>query len=55
VLAFFTVCVWLLPFALFISLSANENTLPTSVEATPASASFTGITAAIILPDASGY
>lgn len=41
VLAFFTICVWLIPFALFISLSANENTLPTSVEATPTSTSFT--------------
>jgi uncharacterized protein YacL len=31
VLAFFTVCLWLVPFALFVSLSANENVLPTSV------------------------
>ncbi|CAG2183304.1 unnamed protein product, partial [Oppiella nova] len=26
VLAFFTICLWLIPFAFFISLSANENT-----------------------------
>jgi len=32
VLAFFTICLWLVPFALFVSLSANENTLPTSFE-----------------------
>jgi len=31
VLAFFTICLWLVPFALFVSLSANENVLPTSV------------------------
>lgn len=31
VLAFFTICLWLIPFALFVSLSANENVLPTSV------------------------
>lgn len=31
VLAFFTVCLWLVPFALFVSLSANENVLPTSI------------------------
>ena len=29
-LAYFTINVWLVPFTLFISLSANENTLPTS-------------------------
>jgi len=28
VIAFFTICVWLVPFLYFISLSANENTLP---------------------------
>lgn len=27
--AFFGLCVWLIPFAYFISLSANDNTLPT--------------------------
>lgn len=32
VLAFFTICLWLIPFAFFVSLSANENVLPTSVE-----------------------
>lgn len=29
VLAFFTVCLWFIPFAFFVSLSANENVLPT--------------------------
>lgn len=28
VLAVFTVCLWLVPFAFFVSLSANDNTLP---------------------------
>lgn len=28
VLAYFTVCLWLVPFAFFVSLSACENTLP---------------------------
>jgi hypothetical protein len=28
--AFFGVCVWLIPFAYFISLSANDNALPLS-------------------------
>ncbi|XP_062597961.1 protein TEX261-like [Saccostrea cucullata] len=28
VLAYFTICLWLVPFAFFISLSANENVLP---------------------------
>eukprot|EP01147_Barroeca_monosierra_P003451 gene3451-6087_t len=32
VVAYFTICVWLIPFILFISLSANEYTLPTSSE-----------------------
>ena len=31
-LAFFTVCLWLTPFTFFVSLSANENVLPTSVD-----------------------
>ena len=31
VLAFFTICLWLVPFSFFVSLSANENVLPTSV------------------------
>ncbi|XP_052899367.1 protein TEX261 isoform X2 [Anopheles moucheti] len=30
VLAYFTLCLWLVPFALFVSLSANDNVLPTS-------------------------
>ena len=28
VAAFFGICVWLIPFAYFISLSANDNALP---------------------------
>lgn len=28
--AFFGICVWLVPFAYFISLSANDNALPIS-------------------------
>lgn len=32
VLSFFTVCLWLVPFAFFVSLSANENVLPTSMD-----------------------
>lgn len=32
VASFFGLCVWLIPFALFISLSAGDNVLPTSVE-----------------------
>ncbi|KAL4231133.1 hypothetical protein ACF0H5_008716 [Mactra antiquata] len=30
VLAYFTICLWLVPFAFFVSLSANENVLPTT-------------------------
>ncbi|XP_072022875.1 protein TEX261-like [Amphiura filiformis] len=30
VLAFFTICLWLVPFAFFVSLSANDNVLPTT-------------------------
>lgn len=33
VLAYFTICLWLVPFAFFISLSANENVLPTTTGA----------------------
>jgi len=29
VMAYFTVCLWLVPFSFFVSLSANENVLPT--------------------------
>ncbi|XP_065354084.1 protein TEX261 [Cloeon dipterum] len=32
VLGYFTICQWLVPFTLFVSLSANENTLPTVSE-----------------------
>lgn len=32
VLAYFTTCLWLVPFAFFVSLSANENVLPTVTE-----------------------
>ncbi|KAF2356987.1 Transmembrane adaptor Erv26 [Trinorchestia longiramus] len=35
VLAYFTLCVWLVPFGFFLSLSANENILPTRAESTP--------------------
>lgn len=41
VLGFFTICLWLLPFSLFVSLSANENTLPTSIDQPASSSSFT--------------
>uniref|UniRef100_A0A060THA3 ARAD1D28908p n=1 Tax=Blastobotrys adeninivorans TaxID=409370 RepID=A0A060THA3_BLAAD len=32
VASFFGICVWFIPFSLFISLSAGDNVLPTSVE-----------------------
>jgi len=35
VMAYFTVCMWLVPFAFFVSLSANENVLPTINERRP--------------------
>jgi len=35
VMAYFTVCQWLVPFAFFVSLSANENVLPTLSERSP--------------------
>lgn len=35
ILAFFTLCLWLVPFALFVSLSANDNVLPTVNERSP--------------------
>ena len=35
VMAYFTVCMWLVPFAFFVSLSANENVLPTLSESRP--------------------
>lgn len=36
IMAFFTLCIWMVPFALFVSLSANDQVLPTlSSERTP--------------------
>lgn len=35
VATFFGVCVWLVPFFLFLSLSANDNVLPSQGESTP--------------------
>jgi len=35
VMAYFTLCLWLVPFAFFVSLSANENILPTLAERKP--------------------
>merc|ERR1719187_1938768 len=35
VMAYFTICMWLVPFAFFVSLSANENVLPTFNESRP--------------------
>jgi len=35
VMAYFTICQWLVPFCFFVSLSANENVLPTLAERTP--------------------
>ncbi|KAG5896478.1 hypothetical protein JTB14_005859 [Gonioctena quinquepunctata] len=32
VMAYFTMFLWLVPFALFVSLSANDNVLPTSID-----------------------
>ena len=34
-MAYFTVCMWLVPFSFFVSLSANENVLPTLSESRP--------------------
>ena len=34
-MAYFTLCLWLVPFAFFVSLSANENILPTMAERKP--------------------
>lgn len=33
-MAYFTLCLWCVPFALFVSLSANDNVLPTLSEQT---------------------
>ncbi|XP_026314405.1 protein TEX261 [Hyposmocoma kahamanoa] len=35
VLAYFTICLWVVPFALFVSLSANDYVLPTTGERQP--------------------
>jgi uncharacterized membrane protein len=35
VLGYFTLCMWIVPFAFFISLSANDNVLPTTTETRP--------------------
>lgn len=35
IMAYFTICLWLVPFTFFISLSANENVLPTTSVTTP--------------------
>ncbi|KAI2810925.1 hypothetical protein BLOT_002094 [Blomia tropicalis] len=32
VLSYFTICQWTIPFAFFVSLSANDNTLPTTMD-----------------------
>ncbi|KAL3277179.1 hypothetical protein HHI36_012530 [Cryptolaemus montrouzieri] len=32
VLAYFTLCLWLVPFSLFVSLSANDNVLPMTAD-----------------------
>ena len=37
VLAYFTICLWVVPFAFFVSLSANENVLPTVGDVQPIS------------------
>jgi hypothetical protein len=34
-MAYFTLCLWTVPFAFFVSLSANENVLPTMSETRP--------------------
>lgn len=35
VLGYFTLCLWIVPFALFVSLNANDNVLPTVNERSP--------------------
>jgi len=35
VLTYFTICLWIVPFTFFVSLSANENVLPTRADKTP--------------------
>ena len=38
--SYFGICVWLVPFALFVSLSAGDNVLPTTVVSPPGSGVF---------------
>lgn len=40
--SYFGICVWLVPFALFVSLSASDNVLPTENPAAAAAASGDG-------------
>lgn len=40
--SFFGICVWLVPFALFVSLSASDNILPTENPAAAAAVSGDG-------------
>jgi len=35
VMGYFTICLWIVPFAFFVSLSANENVLPSYAETRP--------------------
>ncbi|KAK3597778.1 hypothetical protein CHS0354_006136 [Potamilus streckersoni] len=35
VMAYFTLCLWIVPFTFFVSLSANENVLPTVTDRAP--------------------
>ncbi len=32
VLAYFTICLWVIPFSFFVSLSAGENVLPSTMQ-----------------------
>lgn len=32
VLAYFTICLWIIPFSFFVSLSAGENVLPSTMQ-----------------------
>ena len=36
ILAYFTLCLWLVPFSFFVSLSVNDYTLPTMAASQPA-------------------
>lgn len=35
VLGYFTICIWMVPLAFFVSLSANDNVLPVTAEVQP--------------------